>query len=62
MQMEQNWFKEYSWATFINWGLIDSEKYRKYTKECANYLKWNYDELKGDTLLLQKIVDVQMGR
>jgi len=57
MQMEQNWFKEYSWATFIDWELIDSEKYRQYTKECADYLKWNYDELKGDRTLLQKLVD-----
>ena len=57
MQMEQNWFKEYSWATFIDWGLLDSEKYRQYTKECAHYLKWNYDELKGDKSLLQKLVD-----
>ena len=57
MQMEQNWFKEYSWATFIDWDLIDSEKYRQYTRECADYLKWNYDELKGDRSLLQKMVD-----
>ncbi|MCX6993059.1 MAG: DUF1638 domain-containing protein [Kiritimatiellaeota bacterium] len=59
MQMEQNWFKEYSWATFIDWGLVDSAKYRQYTKECAAYLKWNYDELKGDKSLLQKMVDGQ---
>ncbi len=57
MQMEQGWFKEYSWATFIDWGLLNSEKYRQYTKECADYLKWNYDELKGDKSLLQKLVD-----
>ena len=57
MQVEQNWIKEYSWATFIDWGLPDSEKYRQYTKECADYLKWNYDELKGDRSLLQKLVD-----
>ncbi len=57
MQMEQNWFKEYSWATFVDWELQNSEKYRQYTKECADYLKWNYHELKGDKSLLQKLVD-----
>ncbi|MEE8397622.1 MAG: DUF1638 domain-containing protein [Desulfobacterales bacterium] len=57
MQMEQGWFKEYSWATFIDWGLTDSEKHRKYTKESADYLNWNYEELKGDGALLQKLVD-----
>ena len=57
MEMEQNWFKEYSLATFIDWELLNSEKYRQYTKECADYLNWNYDELKGDKSLLQKLVD-----
>lgn len=59
MQMEQNWLNEYSWATFIDWGLPSSEKYRQHTKECADYLKWNYEVLKGDKLLLQKLVDGQ---
>ncbi len=57
MQMEQNWFKEYAWATFVDWGLVDPEKHRRYTRACADYLKWNYDELRGDKSLLQKMVD-----
>jgi len=59
MQMEQNWFKEYSWATYVDWGFPNAEHYRRYTRECAEFLKWNYDELQGDPALLQKLVDGQ---
>ena len=57
MQAEQNWIKEYAWATFVDWGFPDSESCRRYTKECAEFLNWNYDELKGDQRLLQRLVD-----
>jgi hypothetical protein len=59
MEMEQNWMKEYSWATYVDWGLADSARYKQYTKECAEYLKWNYDELAGDSSLMQQLVDGQ---
>jgi hypothetical protein len=57
MEVEQNWIKEYSWATFIDWGLTDSDEYKNYTKRCAEFLHWNYEELKGDPALMQKLID-----
>ncbi len=57
MEAEQNWMKEYCWATYIDWGLSDSEECKKYTKRCAEFLGWNYDELKGDSSLMQRLVD-----
>lgn len=57
MEMEQNWFKEYSWATYIDWGHPLGEAYRAYTKECAEFLHWNYDELKGDPSLLRDMLE-----
>ncbi len=57
MEVEQNWIKEYSWATFVDWGLTDSNEYKSYTKSCAEYLHWNYDELKGSPALMQKLID-----
>ena len=57
MEMEQGWMKQYNWATYIDWGFPNSNECRDYTKRCAEYLKWNYDELKGDPVLMQKFVD-----
>jgi hypothetical protein len=57
MEVEQNWIKEYNWATYIDWGLTDSNEYKNYTKRCAEFLHWNYDELKGNPVLMQKLVD-----
>ncbi len=57
MEVEQSWIKEYSWATFIDWGLTDSSEYKNYTKRCAEFLHWNYDELKGSRALMQKLID-----
>ncbi|MFB0552859.1 MAG: DUF1638 domain-containing protein [Phycisphaerae bacterium] len=57
MEVEQKWIKEYNWAAYIDWGLTDSNEYKNYTKRCAEFLHWNYDELKGSPILMQKLVD-----
>ncbi|MBN2138510.1 MAG: DUF1638 domain-containing protein [Sedimentisphaerales bacterium] len=59
MEVEQTWMKEYNWATYIDWGLVDSTPYKEYTKACAKFLNWEYDELKGDCGLMQRMVDGQ---
>ncbi len=57
MEVEQSWIKEYDWAAYIDWGFVDSDEYKNYTKRCAEFLRWNYDELKGSPVLMQKLVD-----
>jgi len=57
MEVEQTWMKEYSWAVYVDWGLVDPEPHRSYTKRCADFLTWNYDELEGDPGLMQRFVD-----
>ncbi len=57
MEMEQGWMTEYSWATYIDWDLPGSNDEKRFTKECADYMKWDYDELKGDSALMQRFVD-----
>lgn len=59
MEMEQMWLKEYSWATYIDWGLANSEQQQQYTRNCAAFLNWQYDYVKGDPSLMQKMVDGQ---
>jgi len=57
MEVEHSWMKEYKWATYIDWPLGNCDSYKKYTKRCANSLAWNYDEIKGDPALMQRLVD-----
>lgn len=57
MNMEQNWMKEYNWAAYIDWGFANSQEEKEYTRHCAEYLGWKYDELKGDQCLMQRFVD-----
>ena len=57
MEMEQGWFKSYERAFFIDWeSLGNSEYYRSYTKECAAYLNWKYEECQGSPRLLEKLL------
>jgi hypothetical protein len=57
MEMEQGWFKSYERAFFINWEeLGNTEYYREYTKKCAEYLKWKYEEERGSVLLMEKML------
>lgn len=57
MEMEQGWFLEYKRCTFINQNDFDNEKDILYTKECAKYLNWEYDELCGDLSLLNNLIN-----
>jgi hypothetical protein len=56
MEVEQDWINKYNWATYIDWDFANSNEYKNYTKRCAEYLHWNYDELKGNPALMQKLV------
>lgn len=57
MQMEQGWLKQYSNAAFVDTGVGDVEACRNYTRECAQWLGWTCDELKGDPALLTNWFD-----
>ncbi len=57
MDVEQTWMKEYQWATYVDWGLVAADDYKAFTRECAAFLHWNYEELAGDTGLMQRFVD-----
>lgn len=53
MEMEQGWFHEYNNAAYIDMGITDGSSYKKFTRECAEWLKWHYDELRGDPQLIK---------
>lgn len=57
MEIEQTWMKEYSWATYIDWPNPNAQKYKEYTKNCADYLHWGFDVVQGDPSYIQRMVD-----
>jgi hypothetical protein len=57
IEMEQTWIKEYRRATFIDWRLPGTEDAIAYTKQCAEYLKWDYDRIEGSGELMQRMMD-----
>ena len=57
MEVEQSWMSQYEWVTYVDWGLANTEKYRDYAKQCAEFLNWNFDELKGSPALMQRLLD-----
>jgi hypothetical protein len=57
MQVEQGWMKEYNWATYIDWSFTNAQEEKEYTRSCAEFLGWNYDEIKGDPSLIQRLLD-----
>jgi hypothetical protein len=57
LEVEQTWMKEYQWATYVDWGLSESDAYKAFTRDCAEFLHWSYDELTGDPGLMQRFVD-----
>lgn len=57
MQTEQGWFKTYNNAAYVDLGFGDSARYQEYTRECADWLQWNCDLLRGDPRLVIDFLD-----
>lgn len=58
MEMEQNWMKEYKNAGFISWSCFQNNQYyREYTKNSANYFKWDFIEIEGNSSLMENIIN-----
>jgi len=59
MEMEQDWMRAYNRATFIDLGVTPAEADICYTKQCADWLGWSYDEQRGDPQLLCDLLSGQ---
>lgn len=57
MDMEQGWMKEYKCALYVDWPDSRHAGYAEYTRDCAEFLKWEYREEAGDSNLLRDMVD-----
>jgi hypothetical protein len=56
MEIEQAWLSNYGRAAFVDWNFDCSEVYRRYTRQCAEELRWECDELVGDPGLLFRML------
>ena len=50
---------EYNWAVYIDGAFANSQQDKEYTKSCADFLGWKYEELKGDPALMHKLLEGQ---
>lgn len=56
MEQEQAWFRSYSRAAFVDLGVGMTEPDQQYTRDCAQWLQWEYDYQRGDGGLLQALL------
>lgn len=57
MEMEQSWINNYSRAGYVDLGFFESQKYKNYTRECADWLGWKFYPQKGDPRLLKNFLN-----
>ena len=56
MDMEQDWFRKYTTAAYVDLDIGDNQDYEAYTRECAEWLGWEFERLKGDPGLVERFV------
>lgn len=59
METEQHWFTTYDRATYVHLSIGATDDDKQYTKDCADWLKWKYDEQPGDP---QLVIDLLSGQ
>lgn len=56
METEQHWFSTYDRATYVHLTVGATAEDIQYTKDCAHWLKWKYDEQAGNPELLESLL------
>jgi len=57
MEKKEGWYRNYNWATYIDWGFPRAEADKAHTRRSAEELDWNFDVLKGDESLLLDLLN-----
>ena len=57
MDASENWMHTYNKATYVDLGFGDTEKYKAYTRECAEWLSWQTEFLQGNPELIKQFLD-----
>lgn len=59
METEQHWFSTYDRATFVEVGIGDPEPDVTYTQQCADWLGWKFDRIRGNPELIRDLVEAR---
>jgi hypothetical protein len=57
IEMEMSWMEKYRLCAYISWPALDNPAHRTYSRECAEYLGWNFEELTGSDKFLRDMVE-----
>jgi hypothetical protein len=58
METEQQWYHNYDRATYVDIGGIGTtDQDIEFTRQCAAWLGWNFDQQRGDPALIQELVE-----
>ena len=57
IEMEQGWMKKYSNAAYVDLGFDEGGAGKAFTRACAEFLGWHYDELVGRPDLVKRFVN-----
>lgn len=56
-EVESQWLANYNRTALIDMGMGDIEHYRAFTMKIAEENNWGYDEIKGDTRLVDHLIN-----
>lgn len=57
VEAEQAWLASYNKAVYIDWGFPNSDAEKKRVKACAEYMNWEYESLRGDSGMIQGLLN-----
>ncbi len=57
MEMEQQWMTTYNRATYVDLTVGVTDEDVQYTRDCAEWLGWDYDRQRGDSGLIQALLN-----
>lgn len=57
METETQWHDNYNRATYVDVGIGASEKDVQFTRDCARWLGWDFDQQQGDPELIRELVE-----
>lgn len=56
LEMENSWMREYKKNIYIRWDGFERPGYADFSRECARFFDWEYQEVTGEKKLLEDLL------